>query len=157
MLLFREKKEDTMAVTWKNEFSIKVREIDLQHQELFARLGRLQAAIGEGAGAEKLAATFRFLDDYVRRHFAAEEALQQRFRYPHLPLHAAEHRHFEAELARLEERMQLEGASEQLAHLTDNVLSQWLINHVCTIDRQLAGYINQNRNEEWERWLKANF
>ena len=146
-----------MAVTWKNEFAIKVREIDLQHQELFDRLDRLQAAIGAGVGAEKLAATFRFLDDYVRRHFAAEEALQQRFRYPHLTLHAAEHRHFEAELARLEERLHREGASDRLASLTDSIFSQWLVNHICTVDRQLAGYINQHRNEEWERWLKNNF
>jgi hemerythrin len=147
----------TMSVVWKKEFAIGVHEIDAQHQELFSRLDRLQTSIAAGQGKEALVTIFSFLDSYTRRHFKAEEDLQQRYQYPHLAMHAAEHRFFEKELADLEERLHREGPTESLAHLIGSVLYQWLIHHICQLDKALAGYINKHKTAEWEKWLKANF
>jgi hemerythrin len=146
-----------MSVTWKKAFAIGVHEIDSQHQELFARLDRLSGAIEAGKGASELATTFQFLDDYVVRHFRAEEDLQKRNRYPHCAMHSAEHRHFLLELESLKQRLTQEGPSEALVHLTSSVLSQWLIQHIGRLDKALAGYLVQHKTEEWERWLRNNF
>ena len=146
-----------MQILWKRDFAIGVVEIDGQHQELFARFDRLLTAIQKGSGPAELRTTFAFLDDYTRRHFRAEEELQRRSRYPHLPMHRDEHRGFEARLSDLKERLEREGATEDLAHLTSHVLVQWLIEHICRLDRDLAGYLVKHQTEEWERWLKNNF
>jgi hemerythrin len=152
-----QRREAEMSIAWKKEFAIGVREIDSQHQELFARLNRLSEAIEAGKGTADLATIFQFLDDYVVRHFRAEEDLQKRNRYPHFAMHSAEHCRFLLELERLKQRLAKEGPSDALVHLTTNVLGQWLIQHIGRLDKALAGYLAQHKTEEWERWLRNNF
>ena len=146
-----------MAVLWKKDFSIGVVEIDAQHQELFSRFDRLLKAIEAGSRPQELQTTFSILDDYVRRNFRAEEELQRRTRYPHFPMHSAEHRSFEKRLDDLKERLERDGASGELAHLTSSVLVLWLVEHICRTDRDLAGYLVKHQTAEWERWLRDNF
>ncbi len=146
-----------MSVTWKSSFSIGILEIDSQHRELFANLDRLEEALHAGKGGEKIIETFRFLDNYVRRHFRAEEELQQLYSYPHLAMHFAEHMSFITRLSELESRLTSEGPSERLAAHTNSFLTQWLISHVTTLDKQLSGYIDEARTRQWEQWLVSHF
>ena len=143
-----------MHVSWKNEFLIGVAEIDRQHQQLFHRFDLFLEAVEQGKGERELEEVLKFLDDYVQNHFKAEEMLQKRFRYPHLEMHADEHRSFEKQLLDLKQH---QGSKGEVVHLTRNVLMQWLIGHICKVDSALAGYINEHRNEEWEKWLKSHF
>jgi hemerythrin len=146
-----------MPIEWKKDFAIGVHEIDAQHQELFKRLDQLQSAIAAGRGATEIYATLEFLDEYTREHFKAEEALQRRFEYPHYELHAGEHRHFLDTLATLRHKIAHEGANDLNVKRASIALEQWLVTHICSTDRQLAGFINRHRNHEWEQWLKAQF
>jgi hemerythrin len=146
-----------MSVSWKRSFNIGILEIDSQHRELFTQLDRLEAALHAGKGAGEIIETFRFLDSYVRRHFRAEEELQQLYSYPHLAMHFAEHMSFITRLTELESRLTLEGPSEKLAVNTNSFLTQWLISHVTTIDKQLSGYIDEARTRQWEQWLVSHF
>lgn len=143
-----------MQVTWKKEYSIGVVEIDSQHQQLFHRFDQFLDAIDQGKGAMELEDIFNFLKGYVMSHFKAEEALQRRFKYPHLEMHAAEHRKFEKQLNDL---FHHQGSTEELVHLTRSILIQWLIQHICKVDTALAGFIIKHRDEEWESWLKKHF
>ncbi len=146
-----------MKVEWKKGYAIGVEEIDGQHQELFARLNALLEGEENGRGEKELLATLAFLDDYTKRHFAAEESLQRRFAYPHYEMHAAEHRHFLRTLAELHERIATSGPTAQNVKLACHSLESWLITHICTIDRPLGEFINRNRNQEWEKWLRSQF
>ena len=146
-----------MPVSWKSSFNIGILEIDAQHRELFSRLDALEQAIASGHGREALIETFRFLDNYVRRHFRAEEELQQLYKYPHLAMHAAEHQAFIARLQELEAQLTTEGPSEKLAKHTNSFLTQWLISHVTTTDTKLSGYIDTARTRQWEQWLVSHF
>jgi hemerythrin len=143
-----------MPVSWKNEFSIGVVEIDRQHQQLFHRFDLFLDAVDQGKGERELEEVLKFLEEYVQSHFKAEEELQKRFKYPHLAMHAAEHRSFEKQLFDLKHH---QGAKGEVIHLTRNVLMQWLIGHICKVDSALASYINRQRDEEWEKWLKSHF
>jgi hemerythrin len=143
-----------MSVTWKNEFSIGVVEIDRQHMQMFHRFDLFLEAVDQGKGEKEIEEVLNFLKDYVLSHFKTEEELQKRFKYPHLALHAAEHRTFEKQLQALTEHR---GSKGELVHLTRNVMMQWLIGHICKIDSALAGFINKHRDEEWEKWLKHHF
>jgi hemerythrin len=146
-----------MGITWKKEFRIGVQEIDSQHQELFVRLDQFTAAIKQGEGTRQLADILEFLNDYTRRHFAAEEKLQHRFKYPHVEMHAAEHRNFLQKLERLAERLDRGGAMDALVRLTSESLQEWLIHHICQVDKVLAAFVIERRNSEWETWLKDHF
>jgi len=146
-----------LSVTWKDTFKIGIAEIDAQHRELFSRLDRLESALREGKGREIVFTTFQFLDNYVQRHFRAEEELQALYRYPHLPLHAAEHAAFKKRLNELEDRLTLEDPSEKLAIQIRALLTNWLITHVTNLDKELTGYINEARTQQWEEWLVSQF
>ena len=146
-----------MPVSWKNSFNIGILEIDAQHRELFSRLDALENAINSGHGKATLLETFRFLDNYVRRHFRAEEELQQLYKYPHLALHVAEHQAFIARLQDLEAQLTTDGPSEKLARHTNSFLTQWLITHVTSLDKELTGYFNEARTKQWEEWLLSQF
>lgn len=146
-----------MSVSWKRSFNIGILEIDNQHRELFSRLDALEIALHNGKGKDVLIETFRFLDTYVRRHFRAEEELQKFYQYPHTAMHIAEHLTFITRLMELESRLTTEGPSEKLAAHTNSFLTQWLINHVTTVDQKLSGYIDEARTRQWEQWLVAHF
>ncbi len=146
-----------MGVIWKNEFSIGIYEIDSQHQELFARLDRFISAIEQGIGASQVAQLLDFLDDYSKRHFMAEELLQKQIDYPHLAMHESEHASFLVELKRLRKRLDEGGATPRLAHLAQEVLEKWLIQHICKIDKVLGVFFNEHRQAEWEQYLKDHF
>lgn len=146
-----------MKIAWKSEYAIGVHEVDNQHQELFSRLNALLEGVAGGRGDRELIETLKFLDTYTKRHFAAEESLQRRFEYPHYEMHAAEHRHFLATLATLKEKIAADGATDRNVKLACATLENWLVSHVCTIDRPLGEFVNRNRNHEWEKWLKSQF
>jgi hemerythrin len=146
-----------MGITWKKEFRIGVQEIDAQHQELFTRLDRFTGAIEQGEGVRQLAPLLKFLDDYTRRHFTAEENLQRRFSYPHLEMHIAEHRIFLKKLEGLAERLAQGEATEGLVRLTSEILQQWLVHHICNVDKVLGAFVIEHRDAEWEQWLRDHF
>jgi hemerythrin len=143
-----------MSVTWKNEFAIGVSKIDRQHQQLFHHFDQFLEGIDQGKGARELEDLLDFLKEYVVRHFKSEEELQKHFNYPHLEMHVAEHRSFEKQLQELNQHR---GSTDELIHLTRNILIQWLIQHICKLDSALAGFINEHRNVEWENWMKRHF
>lgn len=146
-----------MSINWKDSFKIGITEIDAQHRELFSRLDTLENALRDGKGKEMVFSTFHFLDNYVHRHFRAEEELQALYQYPHLNMHAGEHAAFKKRLNDLEERLTLEEPSEKLAALIQTLLTQWLITHVTNLDKELTHYMNEARTKKWEKWLVSQF
>lgn len=146
-----------MALSWKTTFRIGIHEIDSQHQELFFQLDKFEDGLRAGKRSDALINMFSFLGNYARRHFRAEEELQQLYGYPHLAMHAAEHKKFSERLAGLERQLMTEGPSEQLAAHTNRFLTQWLISHVTTLDKELQGYIDEARTRAWEKWLVEHF
>jgi hemerythrin len=146
-----------MSIHWKDSFKIGIAEIDSQHRELFVRLENLEKALADGKGSDIVYTTFHFLDNYVVRHFRAEEELQKLYKYPHLAMHTTEHEIFKKRLKELESRLSIEDPSENLAAQTYNLLTQWLINHITSLDKELTGYINDARTKQWENWLVAQF
>lgn len=130
-----------MTVTWRADFEIGILEIDGQHREIFARFDRLLRAINEGHGREEVVKTLNFLDEYTRYHFSAEETLQQRYGYPHYEMHRSEHQHFIETLDAIFKRYVAVGAEEEVVKQTCQALLEWLIKHICVVDRDLAAFL----------------
>jgi hemerythrin len=130
-----------MAIEWNENLVTGNNDIDNQHKELFRRFDNLLSACNQRKGKEEVYNVLIFLDEYVRTHFAMEEALQKRHNYPHYPVHKEQHEKFIADLQKLEQQLQLEGASLPLVIQTNQTMVNWLINHINAMDRELASYL----------------
>ena len=132
-----------MAIEWNENYGIGVVEIDLQHQELFRHFGNLLDACKEGRGNKEVFRLFKFLDDYVVQHFAAEEKLQRQSGYPGYELHKLEHEKFKHQLKDLEQEFTLDNKGIYLVVATNKVMVEWLIEHITKRDRDISSYLKE--------------
>ncbi len=66
------------SLVWSEDaYGTGVPEIDRQHQELFARVNRLNDACQAFQGAEEIGELIGFLSTYVDEHFSCEERLME--------------------------------------------------------------------------------
>lgn len=133
-----------MVIEWTPALAVGVPEIDAQLPELFRRAGRVVQALRGGRAAESVRLVSS-LDDCASRHFAAQERLMERARYPGLARHAAAHAEFLAECRRRAAEVERAGASALLALTTHNWLSDWLRAHLGGEDRELARFLASGR------------
>ena len=131
-----------MAVEWKEHLATGIRQIDVQHQELFRQFNLLMNAIDGGKGATQVLEVLGFLDDYTVAHFHDEEMIMMENSYPYLELHRGEHAQFRRDLERLKSRITTEGFTQQNIKLTSRTLLRWLIQHICTTDKALADHLH---------------
>jgi hemerythrin len=130
-----------MAIEWRRDLEIGIAEIDDQHKELFRVCAEQLDACMHGKGSEEVGNSLRFLRDYVRNHFAAEERLQKKLGYPRHALHHMQHERFIADLAELEETLMKNGASVSLVIKTNRTMIDWMINHIGGPDREFGDFI----------------
>jgi hemerythrin len=118
--------------------------IDSQHQELIARVNKLEEC---KPGTEKVVAAqvLGFLLDYTNKHFADEEALQIESDYPLLDAHKAQHASFVKAVEELEDMLvEEEGPSEAFVAAVKSNIVDWLLNHILVWDKQVAQFVKQN-------------
>jgi len=130
-----------MQIAWRDELAVGVPAIDDQHKELFKRFSTLLAACNEGRGKQEVGELITFLRDYVAVHFFDEEALQQEKGYPGYAEHRQQHLEFVGRLDALHKQYFSEGASLSLVIQTNNMLIEWLINHISKVDRKIGEFL----------------
>ncbi len=136
-----------MATTlaWSEEFSVGVKGIDRQHQELLARVNALFDAIGSREAGRSVDELIVHMESYVHRHFLCEEKLMRRHGYPDYVLHLGHHQHFIEELARIEKMYDRSGLSPELVTRMAGYITDWLSQHFVVDDRRLAEYLRAQR------------
>lgn len=127
---------------WNDELNLGLEEIDNQHRALFGKLETLLDACISGRAAEEVIGMLAFLDDYVVVHFRTEEELQERFGYPGLPFHRQQHEQFRQRLALLKEEMTKEGKGSDVALQVNEMLVDWLRNHILTVDKEATLFLS---------------
>jgi len=132
-----------MPAEWTDDLATGVELIDKQHKEIFRRINGLLEACRLGKGKEEVGKTIAFLEDYVVHHFAAEEKAQKDYAYPEYPQHKEIHDRFIVDFAGLKKRFDDEGATLSMVLVTNQVVTDWLINHINKIDKKLARYLQE--------------
>jgi hemerythrin len=132
-----------MEIAWRDELAVGVQSIDEQHKELFRRFNTLLAACNEGRGKAEVGDLITFLRDYVAVHFFDEEALQKEQGYPGFAEHRKQHLEFVGRLDALHKQYFSEGASLSLVIQTNNMLIEWLVNHISKVDRKIGEYLRE--------------
>ncbi len=136
-----------MALHWTSALAVGVPDIDLQHQELFARVDKLHDAMLARDRTE-VVRMLRFLCDYVHHHLGAEESLMDSVGYPALERHRAEHRAFARAVDALTRQVEQEGVSALVVHRVEREVSAWLHDHVCGEDVEFVAHLRTHRAEQ---------
>lgn len=116
--------------------------IDGEHRELFRAVNQLMDSCGYGKGRAAMEPAIKFLLDYVGKHFAHEEQLQQKSGYPGLAAHRTFHRNYTNSLREIVTAIPAEGPSiSDLANLNQKI--SVLIAHIKTEDKKLSVFLKQ--------------
>jgi len=134
-----------MTFMWKEEYATGYAEIDSQHKQLFKAVNDLVSACKSGQGRNKLDSTIKFLVDYTVKHFADEEKLQQKYKYPDYLNHKKLHENFKKTVLELTKQLQEEGPTIALVGKVNSVIGNWLINHIQSEDKKVANHILSTR------------
>lgn len=127
-------------MTWRDNFAIGIPQIDKQHKELCDQVDNLFAACTQGKGGEEVLKVLNFLASYTVRHFADEEAYQQKIKYPRFQEHKAKHTEFLNQVTKLKKEATENGTNISLVIKINQIISDWLINHIKMTDSDLKNY-----------------
>jgi len=125
-----------MFFAWKDEYSVGIDAIDLQHRLLIIMINDLYVAIHENRSTEAIPEMLSRLHHYIQEHFSAEKRLMEEYDYPGLRDHLQEHDDMVEKVAELAAKY----ASGRVGGLAELViyLRGWLDNHICRTDKLMA-------------------
>lgn len=130
-------------VEWTEEFSVGIPEVDREHQTLLALINELYDAVESGVGHEALNKVLDGLILYVSYHFAHEEGLFLRTKYPGYEKHRQQHQALTGMVKEIYLDFQA-GKSDTLPQQVLEFLKNWLYDHILGADRAFGVYVNSN-------------
>lgn len=125
---------------WKEAYSVKVSALDNQHKKLFELVSELHEAMGAGHGKQVAGDILDRLIAYTVQHFAAEEKLMEKYKYPSLATHRGEHKALTDKVVAF--KKEFEAGSSNLTPQLMTFLQQWLKNHIQTVDQRYSDFLN---------------
>lgn len=117
--------------------------IDSEHRQLIQAINDLLNACALGKGRLELEKVTTFLYDYTAKHFADEEALQLKTKYPDYVNHKRYHEEFKKVVASLMNELKVQGPTVVLVGRVNTAIAGWLINHIKVEDKKLAAFIRE--------------
>jgi len=133
-------------LTWNQQLSVNVIEIDAQHQDIFTRINRCFESLDHESDARSLEDLFGFLEQYIEKHFADEERYMEKYQPYHYPddanhhaAHAAFRRDFE------EFRTDLVKGDVSKLFITEfkSWMTNWWLLHINRTDKGLGEFIRK--------------
>lgn len=127
-------------VAWDESMSVGVAVLDDEHRNLLDLFNGLLESGITPANREELSALLTSLRDYVAVHFAREEALMERRRYPDLDAHIAAHRYFADEVEKLSNGYDSDNTTMLRMDLI-LLLKDWFVEHIQATDALYKPYV----------------
>jgi len=131
----------TARFVWKPSLQVGVPQIDAQHEALFERAARFDAAFQAGEPGQRLEELFAFLAGYALEHFVDEEQYMRKVGYPQYASHVQEHAEFKRRLRSLVPQWDSEGESQALLTALLGFLDSWLTGHVGKSDQAIGEFV----------------
>jgi len=122
-------------IEWKEEFSVGVAEVDLEHRDLIDLINDLHSLMGESATHDKVVETLGEIFAQISAHFALEEKFMRNARYDGYPSHKQDHEALLDELRDIMDRVEDDGNFDE-ARLSSE-LQRWFTEHFGTHDAKL--------------------
>jgi hemerythrin len=127
-------------LAWSNMFSVGVKDIDDQHKKLVELANALNDAMKAGKGKETLGNILSELVTYTVTHFAFEERLMEKHKYPMSPQHRQEHKDLVKTVG--EFKTKFEQGDAALTSEVMTFLRDWLTKHIMNSDKMFGKDLN---------------
>ena len=126
------------------DMEVGVVEIDAQHMELVNRINALMSTEHDVDSGEETQKTLNMLEEYIVKHFADEEELQRKNKYPEYESHKKMHQLFIDEFEKLKKEFEANGHSLKFTMDLNNSLINWLVKHIKSADVALGKFLKSN-------------
>ena len=123
-------------VTWKEEFSVGVPQLDAQHRRLVEIMNSMHKAMLMGGKPDALRAVLGDLVAYTQHHFTYEEQMMERAGYQGLVEHKRKHRAMVAQVEGFTAEITSGKAMVSLKLM--NFLKDWLTRHIMETDQRYS-------------------
>ena len=127
-------------MSWKELYSVNVKEIDEQHKKLIGMINELHDAMKVGKGKVVTSLILKEMIDYAATHFATEEKYMIKFEFPGYAQHKAEHDAFSVKV--LDFQQKYNEGSIALSFEVMEFLEDWLVKHILGTDKQYGPFLN---------------
>ena len=128
-------------VQWSEKFSVGVRELDQQHQQLIKLLNILISTRGTtNTHSETVSDTLLAMTRYAQTHFKAEERLMEAYGYPGLEDQKMQHRDFRKKTVAFSTATTL--GVDQIPEDLLEYLGAWLVHHILEADMAYRSFFN---------------
>lgn len=142
------------VVTWSDDLSVGIQQIDEQHKVLINLLNELNDAIHTGSGKEIRIGVLNKLIEYTRIHFTVEESLMRLLGYSKYDEHKQEHEDLLSEV--LAFRDQYVKDPDASSYNLVFFLKRWLSTHIMKADKAYEKhFLNMGVKKSWLKssWL----
>jgi hemerythrin len=126
--------------TWKQTYSVGVKEMDAQHQKMVDIINRLHDAMLGGQGSKELGSIIQEMVAYTQFHFASEEKILSANTYPGFVAQKAEHEAFTKKV--IEFDAQFKSGKLALSVEVLNFLKDWWADHIQVQDKKYMTFLN---------------
>jgi hemerythrin len=127
-------------ITWKDSYSVNIKELDNQHKKLIDLINVLHDSMKEGKGKEAICNVLDQLVHYTATHFAAEEKLFLKHGYPGSQDHYLKHQDLIEQVSSLQKRF--ESGESVLTIEVMAFLKDWLTDHILASDKKYTSFLN---------------
>lgn len=132
-------------VTWSQDFSVNIQEIDDQHKVIVDLINKINDAVAGNGGPETVKQVIEQLVHYTTVHFSIEEALMRMFHYPDYEQHKQIHKNLLERVLAFQK--QYAKGNTQIGPELLYFLRDWLLNHIVKIDRGYSAYLLSHKIE----------
>ncbi|MFN8258645.1 MAG: bacteriohemerythrin [Bacteroidales bacterium] len=130
-----------LQLSWHNNYSVNIIDIDKEHKWLFDEIEKFQTAIGKKTSHEILGEILKSLKSYSTCHFNTEEELMLKYNYPHYKEHVAQHQFFISVIEKIRQRF--ENGKMVLVIELICFLKEWLKQHIEMADKAYSHFFNE--------------
>jgi hemerythrin len=127
-------------MTWNEQLSVHIKQIDDQHKLLVKLLNSFHDAMKLGKGKEAMRKTLSELLDYTVYHFGVEEGFLEKHAYPAFASHKTEHEALTKKVSDLDRRFSR--GEPVISAETMTFLKDWLQDHIMGSDKKYAPFLN---------------
>ena len=128
-------------IEWREDFSVGVGVVDLEHRALIDLINDLHGHMGEGATQDEVVDALGEIYAQIAAHFALEEKVMRDRDYEFYGSHKDSHEELLDELRDIMDRVEDDGRYEE-AHLSRE-LNHWFTDHFKTHDARLHQYLGR--------------
>jgi hemerythrin len=129
------------SLSWNENYSVNIREIDEQHQKLLELVGNLHAAMLQGQGKQTLGKVLDGVVAYAANHFATEERLMKAYGYPEYDEHRTIHQKMTQKVLDIQKHYHQGKVNITLE--TMKFLEDWVAKHIMGTDKKYSPYLNE--------------